>query len=805
MNISLLHKIVIFGLAFCLPICPQDYFGVQPIHHVDLSLEELMNLKVDVSTLTGTSRSRVPVSLTTITADDIAITPARNIYDLLETYVPGALYMNHHEGPHPGIRGIISDRNNKFLLLVNGTLMNQKTHSGAVSELENWELSDIEKIEIIRGPGSVTYGPGAIMGVINITLKSAAPLNGTLGYTGPYKSKGGQVQWGSSIRDLPVSFFGYASVISSKGYTPEAYQGDDAYRTDLTRFRIGYVGKDFIAPSNSRFEPLDLFRDFKDMPQFKAYLDIKFPANLETWFRYTSSGSSTNGVNPKAPLFLPSDTTIYNLKMIGIRQASGMLKWQYDFTDMINMDMSLAGSSQDFEKWNSVFNDTVQASIRNMNQNFSETGLTARTIGHLDIGDPFQFALGVEYAYERTAPGWGDRPNEMRVGDNQNIINSRSSEVYKDTVKPPPGMLNDTTAIFASDNGFGMSTISFLGESNSLLFDRLGLLLSGRIDKGSYTKWLLSPRVALSYDVTPHHVVKAIWQRSVRMNTNSQLYQQHVKGLISDPEVLRSLEGIYSGQLFSRVTLGLSGYYNIVEAIGWDSKTYSSQLVGTIHIGGFEAEASYLFENVTVGLSHAYINLLDFELADGYTSSGLSYSDYNKQSILTTQINGQKDTIIMTGTGNNLNNWANNVTKLFAHVKVLEGLTLHADTRIYWSFDGGKDGLTMLESATSIKSGDTLFQKHVEPTIDSLIQIARNAGSYGLDWRLNVAASYCFSQTFLKGLTLSLYCQNLEELWNAGSSRRYSYDTGISEATPHRVAWVREPLTLGFKVAYALQ
>src|SRR5262245_27785896 len=87
--------------------------------------------------LTRMLRKNVPDSVTTITEEDIRLTPARNIYDLMEVYVPGALWMNHSEGPHMGIRGIISDRNTKFLLLVNGRNLNQNAHNGAADELGN--------------------------------------------------------------------------------------------------------------------------------------------------------------------------------------------------------------------------------------------------------------------------------------------------------------------------------------------------------------------------------------------------------------------------------------------------------------------------------------------------------------------------------------------------------------------------------------------------------------------------------------------------------------------------------------------
>ena len=69
---------------------------------------------------------------------------ARSVLDLLEMYVPNMHYLPHHWEPrHIGIRGIIGDREDKYLLLVNGKVMNEKTHLGAMSERDLPMLGDI--------------------------------------------------------------------------------------------------------------------------------------------------------------------------------------------------------------------------------------------------------------------------------------------------------------------------------------------------------------------------------------------------------------------------------------------------------------------------------------------------------------------------------------------------------------------------------------------------------------------------------------------------------------------------------------
>ena len=136
-------------------VTPDDLFG--------LDLEDLLKIEVySPSAYTKISSVLNPASITVISSEDIRLTPARNINDLIEIYVPGAFYTTHNEGSHMGIRGIMSDRNVKFLLLVNGRNLNQKGHSGIRSELDHWDMSVIKHIEVIRGPGSVISCHGSI-------------------------------------------------------------------------------------------------------------------------------------------------------------------------------------------------------------------------------------------------------------------------------------------------------------------------------------------------------------------------------------------------------------------------------------------------------------------------------------------------------------------------------------------------------------------------------------------------------------------------------------------------------------------
>ena len=204
---KILFRLGLTGL-FLFPLGIKAFAGstADVTQMVKLSLEDLLNTPVSSTAMLTKSNKEayIPASITTITEEQIEMTPARNIYDLMEIYVPGVIWENHHESPHIGIRGIISDRNNKIIILVNGRRLNENAHSGAENELEQWDMNDIKKIEIIRGPGSVTYGPGAIEGVISITTKNALDAPGTragVQYVEKYDSKGAYFSEGVVKKD----------------------------------------------------------------------------------------------------------------------------------------------------------------------------------------------------------------------------------------------------------------------------------------------------------------------------------------------------------------------------------------------------------------------------------------------------------------------------------------------------------------------------------------------------------------------------------------------------------------------------
>jgi len=149
----------------------------------DEEMAQLYGDKDMVSIATGAPQPlrRAPSVATVITAEDIRVLGATDLDQVLET-VPGLHVTRSPVLYAPiyivrGVRSGITDP--EVLLLVNGIPLTQAYSGGPGLNWGGWPVEDIERIEVIRGPGSALYGADAFSGVINIITKGRADIDGT--------------------------------------------------------------------------------------------------------------------------------------------------------------------------------------------------------------------------------------------------------------------------------------------------------------------------------------------------------------------------------------------------------------------------------------------------------------------------------------------------------------------------------------------------------------------------------------------------------------------------------------------------
>lgn len=728
----------------------------------EMPLEELLKLKVKVpGAITKLTRPQIPASITVITAEDIGHTPFRNMYDLIETYVPGAIWMIHEEGPHPGIRGIIVDRNYKYLLLVNGRCLNNKGHFGAKSELEAWDLSDISRVEIVRGPGSVTYGPGAVGGVINIITKASGRtgFNAGCNYVSMYNAKQVTADYGFS--NDKMKWYTHAGITATPGFMPNHYLVNRDYE-------FGRIGKDIFTDRI----PMDYFADAYDQPQVKAHLELQVFDNWRFWTRYTQQGSTWRGNEVKKEYA----GKMINMQVTQDRQFTSQLEYVKNLSESVKLHALLSVDTYDTERRTDNAADTADSDHPlNKRVDFSEDELLGRVVCNWHFSKDAELAAGLEYAFDRFRPPWRESERDMRLGDGGNMVNGPDSRAIRDGVK---GSANYNGSPIYIGNGWNTHTFSLFSEANLKLFPLLTMLASARVDKNTYTQWLFSPRIALISPLAEKHVLKAIAQHSVRMNTASQLYADARNGGLSPAEQLQGIEGIYSFYPHEKVTTSAAVFYNQVEVLGFESDSNETKLVGNLRLAGMELECRYSDSTVSFGGSYSIVKQLSWKMASDVRFSGISYSDYR-------EIIDDDSLIIIHGVGNDLNNWPNHAVKLYGCFYPKSWVSLHVDGRIMFGYQGARDGLTALENAVS--------GSEVESDVATVIDEVEADGVYSYDLRSNASITFHVK----KWCELQLYVQNITTI---NGNRRYSYDEGNDDPAPRRVRFIEEPRVFGIKV-----
>ncbi|HWD90755.1 MAG TPA: TonB-dependent receptor [Verrucomicrobiae bacterium] len=150
-----------------------------PVDLTDLDLTTLMNIPIVTASKFEQKAAEAPASTTVITSEDIKRYGYRTLGDALSS-VPGFYVSYDRNYQFLGARGVnLGDYNSRILLLVNGHRINSDLTDGAfIDTAFILDLDLIDRIEIVRGPGSVLYGDNAFFGVINVITRHASQING---------------------------------------------------------------------------------------------------------------------------------------------------------------------------------------------------------------------------------------------------------------------------------------------------------------------------------------------------------------------------------------------------------------------------------------------------------------------------------------------------------------------------------------------------------------------------------------------------------------------------------------------------
>jgi iron complex outermembrane receptor protein len=226
----------------------------------DLSLEELLELKVFSAAKKPQLETEAPSIITVIEHADFKNFGAITLIDLLK-FIPGIETSMGTDGQYRiSIRGGRKDGN--ILILINGQQINDFYNGRAIYDLP---LDFIEKVEIIRGPGSAIYGSNAMAGVINIftisqtSVSVTGGLNSTLNANANYTVKNEKVKL-----DLSLGYYqsdGNSQLIESDKVKDQEWSLtylDKNYRTNRWN-KDGYVNCNLVS-NNLHFNLFNIYR-----------------------------------------------------------------------------------------------------------------------------------------------------------------------------------------------------------------------------------------------------------------------------------------------------------------------------------------------------------------------------------------------------------------------------------------------------------------------------------------------------------------------------------------------------------------
>lgn len=733
---------------------------------VELSFQDLMNIQVQSATLTGVKRSKTPATLTVITRNDIENTPARNLLDLLEVYVPGGTYVNHWLGPRIGIRGIMSDQNNSFLLIVNGEQMNLRYNNGPFFEILNKDLSDIEKIEIISGPGSVTYGPGAIGGVISITTvsaKNADKANIGMAHDFTYRYSYLNGQYSHKNKSFSASIYG--SIGKSEGIKdPEFYYIDRAHG-----YGYGYMSDSWGNKGTGAPAP-NFYADFDNRPEAKIQLDINFLKEFRFLARYTSF-SFIKQTQQSNSLEGPAFSGHYG------QQFTSSLRNDHQFTEEIQLHTKIGFQSQSigdiqlYQGDKKPFNDITQK-----NGSYSENRINFQSILNYQPGKKLKLALGMEYNYWYYGTEWGKSKDSFVMDFAPPVkfaVKDSSSGFYQ--------LYNEYGIVTFVESPINAHQIAGFFEFNYQAFDKTTILLSGRVDKHNLAKTALSPRIVIIQEIDENNFVKLIAQQSVRLPNFRELYTiGYTNDEYPSPEKIKGIELIYSSLLLQNLTMNFSTFYQSLNQIAW-SDNERSELIGNFNTAGITMDLSYKIKKLGIRLNYTFTKQLnwepEFELNAYLSNIGLDSLD-----------------IPIQNAGNNrINNFPQHQIKLITSYQFNSSFSAHFNARFASEY-GQLDMLTMFRDIHN-NDGDNPTQIEMNNIYNDIT----DKGYAKPSFTSNLSISYHFDISNTD-FTFTAYVMNLiavnhiryvYQFWEDGNNRQY----------PRQAGFINEPRSFGFRLS----
>jgi outer membrane cobalamin receptor len=574
--------------------------------HADDDMDEFFSMSpaelaaVPITIATGTSRPsfRSAGSTSVVTAEQIKIMGATELHEILET-VPGihASLQSLTNDYQYSVRGIANKANAEMLILLNGTRITSPFQGSTLTGTE-LPVAAIERVEVVRGPGSAVYGADAFAGVINIITKKAKDIDGSqVGVrAGNWDTQSAWGQHGGQWAGWDIA--------TSIQYQHTAGDSGRIIQSDSqTRLDNGFGTQASLAPSamNTRFKALDSHLSLQ-----RKHWDMNFWA-----FNVLDVGSRTGGagaLDPKGG----ADSAQY-LGDVRFSTEDWSPNWEF----LAHLSYLYAHVNANVN----VFPNNAIVPIDALGQINFQSGSTAV---------PTAFANGLieDMRHTQKIPaielssiykGWdkhlfrlsaGLRYEEFTIQESSNknrvILLGNNAPV---AIGGPLVDVTGTPSAFIKDTS---RTIGSLVLQDEWQIAKDWHLTAGvRYDYYSDFGSTVNPRFALAWDISNQLTTKLLYGKAFRAPTFTELYSQPFGNKNLKPENINMVEWAFDYRPFSSLRTALNLYYyrihGLIMAPSINDISFSYQNSGGQDGYGTELEASWkLSEQLSLTGNYAW-------------------------------------------------------------------------------------------------------------------------------------------------------------------------------------------------------
>lgn len=548
----------------------QEREQLPPKRLVDLSLEDLMQINVVTASRMEEKLTRSTSVMSVITARDIERAGFRTLSDVLAR-VPGFFPTTQATWKLVGSRGLVADGNDHILLLIDGHPQNSIVAHGFQQQDQMPLLEKVERIEIIRGPGSVLWGTSAAHAIINVVTKEEIEGGQSVQLSTGYAQQDGL--WTvNALKNIRMG--------DAKGVLSTSFWSADGYNTPQgpnVKFPWGAMSNVWPAldAQNPGFElSLKLKQESQQILVRVAQTNVPYP--WDSW-----SYDPANGVRPGADLRMRKAYLDYQ----NVQAYSDRLKVEYTLYGDVLLQNRFPHSRNPAD-----FNlDTRWVE----DQSREELAFGGEGTASYQLTNSHALRFGTKYVHTVVGPNRG-----FRFDTETNLPTIPQANEEQVPVIDIPSGNDNAVAVYAEDRHTfnGRKTDVFAGV------------------RADYNDWresrtVILPRAGIIHSVSPSVTAKYVFNTGyLRPNaayakSGGKFYRSPSKtiediNVVDRSEEVRShdLQVSYAGA--RNYLVGTAFYMTVDNFISWETKLdLGYRNMGAAYSHGAEMEGRYFLRN----------------------------------------------------------------------------------------------------------------------------------------------------------------------------------------------------------------